>query len=127
MSEDWQYDILDFHKVCGHCISEKPGIPTRKVKQLRYSLVKEEMQETLNAILEDNLVGIADGVADSIVVLLGTAISYGIDMQPIWDEVHKSNMAKVGGEKRSDGKQLKPEGWSPPDVEGILRKQGASK
>ncbi len=37
-----------------------------------------------------------------------------------WDEVHRSNMAKVGGPIRGDGKRLKPEGWTPPDVAGVL-------
>lgn len=125
MSINWQNDIENFHKLCGHYIASKPEVPPREVRQLRHNLVKEEMRETLDAIMEGNLVGVADGIADSIVVLLGTAVSHGIYMQPIWDEVHRSNMAKVGGEKREDGKQLKPKGWSPPDVEGLLQKQKA--
>jgi predicted HAD superfamily Cof-like phosphohydrolase len=40
----------------------------------------------------------------------------------VWKEVHRSNMAKLEGgvRKREDGKILKPEGWTPPDVEGVM-------
>lgn len=125
MSNDWQEDIRQFHIQCRHYSAAKPAIPPNEVKTLRFVLVKEEAEETLKAILKDDLVEIADGIADTIVVLLGTANAYGIEMQPIWDEVHRTNMAKSGGKKREDGKSLKPEGWKPPDVKSLLKKQGA--
>lgn len=124
MNSNWQKDILEFHLACGHYVGKKPEIPSASVMKLRYNLVEEEMEETLDAIVTDDLEKIADGIADSIVVLLGTAVSYGIDMQPIWDEVHETNMAKTGSRKREDGKSLKPEGWQPPDIKRLLRKQG---
>ena len=124
MSKDWYRDIYDFHKVCGHHIGEKPSIPPVEVFKLRWNLIKEEMEETLEALFKDDLEKIADGIADSIVVLLGTAVSYGIDIRLIWDEVHRTNMAKVGGPKRPDGKSLKPEGWEPPKIKGLLIEQG---
>ena len=125
MSKDWYQDIIDFHKVMGHYIGEKPSLPPDAVRSLRRRLIKEEVQETLNAIFSDDLVELADGIADSIVVLLGTAVSYGIDLRPVWDEVHKTNMAKLGGGTDSFGKSLKPKGWKSPDVKSILIGQGA--
>lgn len=99
-----------------------PQVPNEETKRLRHTLISEEVEETLKAIREDDLTEIADGIADSIVVLLGTAVAYGIDMEPVWNEVHRSNMAKVkdGLIRRADGKILKPEGWTPPDIEGVL-------
>lgn len=125
MSKDWYQDIVDFHWATGTVVGEKPCLPSAMVRYLRHKLIAEELGETLDAITADNLVELADGIADSIVVLLGTAVSYGIDIRPVWDEVHKTNMAKVGGPRRTDGKILKPEGWKPPDVKSILVKQGA--
>lgn len=84
----------------------------------------EELDETLQAMCRDDLPAIADGLADLIYVALGTAIAYGIDLRPVWSAVHAANMAKIGGPTREDGKVLKPEGWQPPDIKGILERQG---
>lgn len=119
--QDWYQDIKDLHReVLGDNHDQHPHIPTEKFKELRISLITEEVNETLMALEQDDLVEIADGIADSIVVLLGTAVTYGIDIRPIWDEVHRTNMAKKGGPVREDGKKLKPEGWQPPDIKKIL-------
>lgn len=124
MSQDWYQDIVDFHRIFGHYIKNRPSIPPMRVKNLRKHLIEEETEETLSALNKGDLVKLADGIADSIVVLLGTAVSYGIDMRPVWNLVHASNMAKLGGGKRIDGKSLKPEGWMSPNIEGELKRQG---
>lgn len=123
--QDWYQDIVDFHVVMGHYIGEVPSLPSDSVQLLRRRLIKEEVIETLEALTSKDLVGIADGIADSIVVLLGTAVSYGIDIRPIWDEVHKTNMAKQGGGEDEYGKSLKPVGWKAPDIKSLLTEQGA--
>lgn len=120
---DWVQDSLNFASVMDMYRVSKPSIPPSDVVDFRMDLIREEVGETLDGMLEDDVVKVADGIADSIVVLLGTAIAYGIDMRPVWDEVHKANMAKVGGPKRADGKQLKPEGWQSPNIQAILDKQ----
>jgi predicted HAD superfamily Cof-like phosphohydrolase len=126
MSQDWQQDIKDFHKeVMNDNFPTQPHIPTEELIALRISLIAEEVSETLTALSKDDLEGIADGIVDSIVVLLGTAVTYGIDIKPIWDEIHMTNMAKKDGEVREDGKKLKPEGWGPPKVKELLIEQGA--
>lgn len=124
MSKDWQSDIMEFHIVAKHYIQTIPKLAPDNVHHLRRELILEEMSETVDALDKGDLVGIADGITDSIVVLLGTAVSYGIDIQPIWDEVHKTNMAKIDTPKRADGKSMKPEGWEPPRIELLLMQQG---
>jgi len=125
MSQDWYQDIVDFHnEVMGDSFPPHPRAAPFNYSNLRYNLIKEEMGEVLRAILQNDVVGVADGIADSIVVLLGTAVTYGIDIRPVWDEVHRTNMAKKGGKLREDGKMLKQKGWESPDVIGILRRQG---
>lgn len=123
MSKDWYIDIYEFHNTFLQYIGIEPKIPSINVVNLRKTLIKEEIRELLIAINENNIIEIADGIVDSIVVLIGTAISYGIDIRPIWDEIHKTNMAKFGGNTRSDGKILKPENWIPPNIKRILEKQ----
>jgi len=56
-------------------------------------------------------------------VVYGTAVSYGIDMKPVFQEVHRSNLSKVGGYKRADGKWMKPPTYSPAKLEQILEAQ----
>jgi predicted HAD superfamily Cof-like phosphohydrolase len=74
---------------------------------------------------ENNIVEIADAIADSIYVLIGTALEYGIPLDAVWGEVQISNMAKVDLDtgkvrRREDGKVLKSEGWTKPDIRKAL-------
>lgn len=46
----------------------------------------------------------------------------GIDLTPFFFEVHRTNMHKVGGPVRADGKGLKPEGWKPPRIESMYNR-----
>ena len=53
---------------------------------------------------------------------------YGFPMDAVWREVQRSNMAKIVNgvvSKRADGKIVKPQGWTPPDIRGILEREGA--
>jgi predicted HAD superfamily Cof-like phosphohydrolase len=124
VSKDWYADIQEFHKVVMQDdFKSTPHQPSFKSWSLRYTLVKEEMEETLDAIDKANLVEVADGIVDSMVVLLGTAVTCGIDIRPIWDAVHRANMAKKDGPMREDGKRLKPVGWKPPDIKSEIERQ----
>ncbi|WP_406698535.1 hypothetical protein V5E97_06600 [Singulisphaera sp. Ch08] len=124
MSRDWCQDLTEFHAaMCPEQIGDHPLFPSSDVIDLRIRLMDEELSETITAIDDKNLVEVADGLADLIYVAIGTAVAFGIDLRPVWDEVHGSNMAKAGGEKREDGKRLKPPGWTPPDIALILNQQ----
>ena len=124
MSKDWYQDIVDLHKQWGQPIGEKPKNVDAETALLRIALIQEETQETILAILNKDLPKIADGIGDSIVVLLGTAVVFGLDMRPIWNEIQRTNLQKTGNEVRGDGKVLKPAGWQPPDIERLLEEQG---
>lgn len=118
------YDVWDFHMKFGAYIEDKPTIPPPDICKLRRTLIREEYKELKQALETKNLPEIAKELCDLIYVVCGTAVSYGIDLQPIWEEVHRTNMMKVGGANREDGKVLKPEGWQPPDILNLLKQQG---
>ena len=121
---DWFRDLCEFHQTFDlHIGRDGPKPPPNEVKYLRLSLHSEEYGELTRAINTVDMPGIADGIVDLAYVILGTAVSYGIDIRPIWDAVHEANMAKVSGGKRADGKILKPAGWHPPPVAELLAKQ----
>jgi predicted HAD superfamily Cof-like phosphohydrolase len=93
---------------------------------LRVSLIQEELDEYQEAAEAHDLVGIADALSDLMYVVLGTYVAHGLQdvAEPLFAEVHRSNMSKLdaNGEVlyRSDGKVLKSTLWRPPDLKAIL-------
>jgi predicted HAD superfamily Cof-like phosphohydrolase len=116
-----QQDVEDFHRVLDIPVADTPAI---RRPGLRLALLQEEYKETVEAIENGDLEGAIKELCDLIVVSYGAACEFGVDLEPFWDVVHQSNMAKVGGPKRADGKRLKPPGWTPPDIAGILNGSG---
>jgi len=116
--------VVEFQKAFGQLVSDKPEFPDSKTRILRMRLLSEEFVEYNAAEHDNNLIEVADALADLIYIACGTAASYGIPLNAIFEEVHRSNMAKlVDGKplKREDGKIIKPEGWKPPDIEKIIK------
>lgn len=118
-----QNKVKEFHVCFDIPVAYSPTNLTDDAKQRRMNLINEETAELYVNMLADNLVGVADGLADLLYVVLGTAVEYGIDIEPIFNEVHRSNMTKVGGTKRYDGKWIKPSNYSPADIESLLKIQ----
>jgi predicted HAD superfamily Cof-like phosphohydrolase len=119
-------DVEDFHRVCDLPILATPTIPSAERAGLRIELIEEEVnRELLPAMRANDLVSIADAMADSIYVIVGAALEYGIPLDKVWAEVQRANMTKcdifTGKVKyREDGKVLKPDGWQPPNIAAIL-------
>lgn len=122
---DPQGMVEDFHTAFEILSESFPIIPDAETIQLREDLIREELDELLAAMRAGDLVETADGIADLLYVIYGTAVSCGIYMPPIFAEVHRSNMSKVGGHKAPNGKWIKPETYSPADLTPILIAQGA--
>ena len=91
---------------------------------MRMALIIEEHKELIDARFNKDFPEWADAIIDLLYVTIGAGIAAGINLEPLWDEVHHANMQKFPGTKRQDGKQLKPEGWSPPNITAELTKQG---
>ncbi len=116
--------VRQFHGQFNVPVTIRPIMPASPRVDLRIDLITEESTELLNALGYRDMILIADGLADLIYVCLGTALEFGIPLGEVFDEVHASNMRKVGSKNREDGKITKPEGWTPPDIERILRWAG---
>ncbi|MEQ1626353.1 MAG: MazG nucleotide pyrophosphohydrolase domain-containing protein, partial [Nitrospira sp.] len=100
-----------------------PTAASEETKRLRIRLIQEEFDELKESMAEGNLAALAKEMADLLYVVYGTAVSYGIDMEPVFREVHRSNLSKVGGYKREDGKWVKPPTYSPAKIEPLLAMQ----
>lgn len=122
--DDWFADVLAFHRKFGCVVGRTPRVPDDATWILRDRLIREEYTELLAAMASRNLPAIADGIADSLYVLLGTAVSYGIDIRPVFAAVHLANLGKTGGAD-AGGKITKGPDFKHPDVVGILARQEA--
>jgi len=186
--------VREFHRAFGHPIAERALLPNKSIRDLRVRLLQEELDEFCGAYDDDDIVSMADGLADMAVIIAGTMVAYGIvpgdgafvspypdGMKPlltpefrrtfgmllvrtfhlysaaelnddldtiqcmlmvllldvcgvamnlgiplnaVFAEVHRSNMAKLMPDGsvllRADGKILKPEHWTPPDIQAVL-------
>ena len=90
-------------------------------------LIDEEHRELLEATLSEDRVEQLDALIDILVVTIGAIHSFGADAEGAWKEVMKTNFAKIDREtgkvrKRDDGKVLKPQGWTAPNLKSFLKK-----
>lgn len=120
---DPQAMVERFHRLFDILVQQRPGLVDERTRVLRERLIHEEFEELKEAMGKEELPAIAKELADLLYVVYGTAVSYGIDMGPVFREVHRSNMSKIGGYKRDDGKWVKPPTYSPAAIEPILTKQ----
>jgi predicted HAD superfamily Cof-like phosphohydrolase len=92
-----QQQVREFHRLFGATVNDRPKDPGYDDAFLRNGLMKEELQEFTDAAFNEfvDLNEIADALADLLYVLLGTAVTYGIDLEPVFQEVHRSNMSKL--------------------------------
>ena len=120
---DKQSMVEEFHRKFDIAVQTNPGDITEETKRLRTRLIQEEFDELKESMASGNLAVVAKELADLLYVVYGTAVSYGIDMEPVFREVHRSNLSKVGGYKRDDGKWVKPATYSPACLESILDAQ----
>jgi len=120
---DAQTMVEEFHRTFDILVHPSPTVVDEQTRELRIRLIQEEFEELKEALVRDDLESISKELADLLYVVYGTAVSYGIDLDPVFREVHRSNMSKVGGYKREDGKWVKPATYSPACIEPILAEQ----
>lgn len=123
-----QIKVKEFHVVMGMEDNKTPTLVDGETAALRIAIIAEEFNELIAAIANEDLVEIADALGDLEYVVLGASNAYGIDLEPIFNEIHDSNMKKVDPETgkvryREDGKVLKPEGWQKPRLAPIIEAQ----
>lgn len=121
--------VKEFHRAFGVPSAEKPVEPDWGLFKLRMTLIDEEFNEFIGAHFidgefEPNLVEIADAIGDMLYVIYGTADQYGLDVDAIFAEVHRSNMSKLGEDGkpiyRSDGKVLKGPNFEEPRLREVI-------
>ena len=109
-----------FMRTFGQEIKDKPSFPSAKITQLRYSLIKEELDELKEAIDQNNLKEVADALTDILYVTYGAGHAFGINLDSCFTEVQSSNMSKLGKDGKpiynEHGKVLKGPKYFKPDL-----------
>ncbi len=106
--------------------NDTPTIVSAKVALLCAKLRVSEKTETLEAMADENLVEILDGLVDQLYVVIFTARTYGLSklLAPAFKRIHENNMSKLGTDgkpiKDVSGKVQKPEGFVPVDLAPLL-------
>ena len=95
-------DVKKFMKTFGQIIRTKAQFPDEKTMQLRFDLIKEELNELELAMKTKDLKEIADALTDILYVTYGAGYAYGIDLDKCFKEVQRANMSKLG----EDGKPI---------------------
>ena len=96
-----------------------------RLVEFRADLIREESGEVDEAMAVGEIEDVAKELADLLYVVYGTGVALGIDLHSVFDEVHESNISKLGSQVVTDerGKVQKAEGYWEPDIEKVLSRQ----
>jgi predicted HAD superfamily Cof-like phosphohydrolase len=96
------------------------------VRYLRLHLILEEVAELIGCFAKQDAVGVADALGDLMYVTLGTAVTFDIPLEKIFNEIHRSNMSKEPQESDPDKARVRDKGpnYSPPNLAEIMRNHG---
>ena len=94
--------VKTFMETFSQEVKNRPSFSTDKINNLRYDLIKEELEELKEAMENKDLLEVADALTDILYVTYGAGHAYGINLDQCFEEVQSSNMSKLG----EDGKPI---------------------
>jgi predicted HAD superfamily Cof-like phosphohydrolase len=114
----------DFMEAFGQEVLYMPSMPDTNLAALRLDLINEEVQELRDGLGKKSMLEIADALTDILYVVYGAGHAFGIDLDECFNEVHRSNMTKLGEDGRplyrDDGKVMKGPNYEDPNLEQFL-------
>ena len=117
-------DVKTFMETFGQMVRTKPQFPDEETMQLRYDLIKEELNELEQAMKTKNLKEIADALTDILYVTYGAGYAYGINLDKCFKEVQRANMSKLGNDGKpiynEKGKVMKGPNYSEPNLKRFV-------
>ena len=112
--------VKKFMETFGQEVKSKPSFSSKKINDLRYNLIKEELDELKQAIDKNDLLEVADALTDILYVTYGAGHAFGIDLDKCFDEVQNSNMSKLDENGKpiynESGKVMKGPNYFKPDL-----------
>ena len=117
--------VKTFMQTFGQEVKLKPSFSTEKINDLRYNLVKEELEELKQEIDNKDLLEVADALTDILYVTYGAGHAFGIDLDKCFEEVQNSNMSKLGDDGKpiynDAGKVMKGSNFYKPDLSKFVK------
>jgi len=117
-------DVKIFMETFGQIVRTKPQFPDEKTTQLRFDLIKEELNELEQAMKTKNLKEIADALTDILYVTYGAGYAYGINLDKCFREVQRANMSKLGKDGKpiynEKGKVMKGPNYTEPNLKQFV-------
>ena len=112
--------VKTFMETFGQEVKNRPSFSTSKINNLRYDLIKEELEELKVAMDNKDLLEVADALTDILYVTYGAGHAFGIDLDKCFEEVQSSNMSKLGEDGKpiynESGKVMKGSKYFKPDL-----------
>ena len=116
--------VKKFMQTFGQEVKNQAEFPNKKIVKLRYDLIKEEVEELQQAIIDKDIKEVADALTDILYVAYGAGHSFGIDLDKCFKEVQDSNMSKLSLDGKpiynEHGKVMKGPNYYKPNLKKFL-------
>ena len=117
--------VKTFMETFGQEVKNKPSFSSEKINDLRYELIREELDEFKEALKNKDILEVADALTDILYVTYGAGHAFGIDLDKCFEEVQKSNMSKLDKNNKpiynESGKVLKGPNYFKPDLTKFVK------
>ena len=117
--------VKTFMETFGQEVKNKPSFSSEKINDLRYELIREELDEFKEALKNKDILEVADALTDILYVTYGAGHAFGIDLDKCFEEVQKSNMSKLDKNNKpiynESGKVMKGTGYFKPDLTKFVK------
>ena len=114
-----------FMKTFGQNVKQSSSFSSEKINALRVSLIKEELDELIEAMNKKDLVEVADALTDILYVTYGAGHAFGINLDDCFEEVQNSNMSKLDKDGKpiynENGKVMKGPNYFKPDLSKFIK------
>ena len=117
--------VGNFMKTFGQDVKQSSSFSSDKINALRVSLIKEELDELIEAMNKKDLVEVADALTDILYVTYGAGHAFGINLDDCFEEVQNSNMSKLDNNGKpiynDKGKVMKGPNYFKPDLNKFIK------
>ena len=117
--------VKNFMQTFGQEVKSSPSFSSEKINELRYNLIKEELDEFKQALDNNDLLEVADALTDILYVTYGAGHAFGINLDACFEEVQNSNMSKLGKDGKpiynDKGKVMKGPNYFKPDLSKFIK------